>query len=292
MKRASARRSAAFGSRPLVASKGNSASRRVVLTIAGSDGTGGAGLQADLATFRALGVLGVSAVTAVTAQDTRGVHAAWVMRPAVVAAQLKAVLDDLRPVAVKTGMLGNRAVVETVAEVLGASRVRALVVDPVIHATSGATLLDPPGVRALRDRLLPIARVVTPNLAEAAALAGFSVVDLASAEEAARRILALGPSTVVVTGGHLTGEPVDVVADRRGVRLLRGRRVRRGAHGTGCVFAAAIAAHLAVGRSVEDSVRGAKRFVEDRLRYAVRLGAGRPILDLRDVRAASRMSRR
>jgi len=262
------------------------------LTIAGSDGSGGAGLQADLATFRALGTFGASVVTAITAQDTQAVRATWVMRPSVVGAQLQTVLDDLRPDAVKTGMLGNRAVVVTVAGLLAAYRSRSLVVDPVMRSTSGAALLDRRGVDALRDLLLPLARVVTPNLAEAAALAGMAVGDVDSAAEAARRILGLGPSVVVVTGGHLPGHPVDVLADRRGVRLLRGRRVPGGAHGTGCVFASAIAAHLARGASVVEAVGAAKRFVAERLRRTVRLGGGRPVLDLRDARGASRARRR
>jgi hydroxymethylpyrimidine/phosphomethylpyrimidine kinase len=262
------------------------------LTVAGSDSSGGAGLQADLATFAALGVFGASAVTAVTVQDTRRVRAVHVMPPSVVAAQVETVLEDLGASAVKTGMLCNHAIVEAVARVLVASRARNLVIDPVIRSTSGAELLDRAGLKALCDSLLPLARVVTPNLSEASALAGIEVVDLESGDEAARLILRLGPGTVVITGGHLSGDPVDVIADRRGVRRLAGRRIGHGAHGTGCVFSAAIAAHLARGRGIDEAVRGAKRFVEDRLRRAVRLGAGQRLLDLRAGPTASRASRR
>jgi hydroxymethylpyrimidine kinase/phosphomethylpyrimidine kinase len=151
----------------------------------------------------------------------------------------------------------------------------------VIRSTSGAELLDRRGLRALCERLLPVARVVTPNLAEAAVLAGIEVDDLVSASEAARRILRLGSRAVIVTGGHLPGAPVDVLADRRGVRRLAGRRVPSGAHGTGCVFSAAIAASLARGETLEKSVIVAKRFVEARLRRTVALGAGRRFMDLR-----------
>jgi hydroxymethylpyrimidine/phosphomethylpyrimidine kinase len=214
------------------------------------------------------------------------------MPAAIVAAQVETVLDDLGAGAIKTGMLCNRAIVEVLARVLGARRTRNLVIDPVIRSTSGAELLDRAGLNALRDALLPLARVVTPNLREASVLGGIEVADVDSAGEAARRILRLGPAAVVVTGGHLSGDPVDVVADRRGVRRLAGRRVGYGAHGTGCVFSAAIAAHLARGRSLDEAVRGAKRFVEDRLRCAVRLGAGRRLLDLRAASGASRASRR
>jgi len=262
------------------------------LTIAGSDSSGGAGIQADLATFAALGVFGASAVTAITVQDTRGVHAVHLLPPALVAAQIEAVLADLGAGAIKTGMLGDRAIVEAVAVVLGAARPRNLVVDPVIRSTSGQELLDRAGVGALTRSLLPLARVVTPNLAEAAALAAVAVVDIESAAEAARRILRLGPRMVIVTGGHLKGDPVDVVADRRGVRRLTGKRIGAGAHGTGCVFSAAIAAHLAAGRPIDDAVAAAKRFVEQRLRRARPLGAGQRLLDLRMARTASRASRR
>ncbi len=154
-------------------------------------------------------------------------------------------------------------------------------VDPVIRSTSGAQLLDRGGVRALCDSLLPLALVVTPNLAEAGVLADLEVHDVASAEEACRRILRLGPRSVVVTGGHLADDPVDLVADSRGIRRLTGRRIGAGAHGTGCVFSAALAAHLARGSGVDDAARKAKRFVEERLRRAAQLGRGRMHLDLR-----------
>jgi len=248
------------------------------LTVAGSDASGGAGVQADLRTFGALGVWGSSAISAVTVQDSRRVHAVEPLAAKLVAAQVDAVLHDLRPEAVKTGMLATRSIVHAVARSFAAAAVARLVVDPVMRSTSGAVLLDAGGVRALRERLLPLAAVVTPNVAEAAILAGIEVTDVASAEEACRRILALGPRAVVVKGGHLRGDPVDVLGTGRGIRRFAGRRHPRGAHGTGCVFSAAIAAHLARDATLEDAVGKAKRFVERLLGSAPRVGAGRPVL--------------
>ncbi|HSD11183.1 MAG TPA: bifunctional hydroxymethylpyrimidine kinase/phosphomethylpyrimidine kinase [Candidatus Binatia bacterium] len=258
------------------------------LTVAGSDTSGGAGIQADLATFAALGVFGSSAVTALTVQDTRGVMAVRAVSPALVVRQIEAVLQDVGADAIKTGMLCNRPVVEAVAAALAGARPRNLVIDPVIRSTSGAELLDRRGIGALRKSLLPLARAVTPNLAEASALAAIEVVDIETAAEACRRILDLGPQAVVVTGGHFAGDPIDIVADRHGLRRLHGHRIRMDAHGTGCVFSAALAVHLAAGRAIDEAVRRAKRFVEARLRRAARLGAGRAILDLRQGSASSR----
>lgn len=251
------------------------------LTVAGSDSSGGAGLQADLQTFAALGVFGACAATAVTAQDSRGVVAVEPVMARMVAAQIEAALADGGVDAVKTGMLHDREIVVVAARTLAAGRVRNLVVDPVMRSTSGAELLDREGARALRERLLPAARVVTPNLAEASVLAEIDVHDLASATEAARRILRLGTRGVVVTGGHLSGAPVDVVADRRGIRRLSGRRIPTEAHGSGCVFSAAIAAGLARGEGLDRAVVDAKRFVEARLLRAVALGGGQRFMDLR-----------
>jgi hydroxymethylpyrimidine/phosphomethylpyrimidine kinase len=233
-----------------------------------------------VATFAALDVFATCAVTAITVQDSRGVHAVRAMAPRLVRAQIEAVLGDLGADAVKTGMLASGAIVASVAAALKHFRVENLVVDPVIRSTGGARLLDRSGVHALRDSLLPLARVVTPNLDEAAALAELEVRDVASAEEACRRLLRLGPRSVVVTGGHLSGEPVDVVADRRGIRRIEGQRIGTSAHGTGCVFSAALAAHLAQGSVLDEAVRGAKRFVEERLRSATQLGRGRMHLGL------------
>ena len=251
------------------------------LTVAGSDGSGGAGIQADLATFAALGVWGCSAITAITVQDTRRVHDVEAISATLVRAQLEALLADLRPGAMKTGMLADRSIVRVVSRAVAAASLERLVVDPVMRATSGAVLLDHPGVLALRDELLPLAYVVTPNLAEAAILAAIEVNDVVSAEEAGRRILRLGPRAVVVKGGHLRGEPIDVLATRGGIRRFTGRRRGLGAHGTGCVFSAALTGLLARGEELETAVGSAKRFLDARLKRALVLGGGRPFADLR-----------
>ncbi|HZQ59244.1 MAG TPA: bifunctional hydroxymethylpyrimidine kinase/phosphomethylpyrimidine kinase [Acidimicrobiales bacterium] len=251
----------------------------VALSVAGSDSGGGAGIVADAATFRAHGVWPAVAVTAVTAQDTVGVHAVEVVRPDVVAAQVEAVCHDLRPAAVKTGMLGTAAVVEAVAAALaaaGAGSAMPLVVDPVLCSTSGAALLEPKAVALLVERLLPLAALVTPNLAEAAALTGLAVDDRAGMAAAATAILAMGPSAVLVTGGHLPGAVVaDCLVTGAGARWFTGRRIEAaGSHGTGCVLSAAVTARLARGETLEDAVAGARRFVRRAIRDGVSLGAG------------------
>jgi len=255
------------------------ARRARALTIAGSDSGAGAGVQADLKTFAARGVYGTSVVTAVTAQDTRAVRAVAVMPPALVRAQIDAVLDDIGADAVKTGMLGGAAVVTAVAAALAAHRVRRLVVDPVLRASSGRALLDAAGARALVRRLLPLAEVVTPNLAEAAALVGFPVVDVASMEAAARALVRIGARAVVVTGGHLAGDAIDVVlVDGVLTRLCAARVGGPTPHGTGCTFAAAIAAERAKGVSLAAAIRSAKRYTLRCIRRAFRAGGGRPVL--------------
>jgi hydroxymethylpyrimidine/phosphomethylpyrimidine kinase len=251
------------------------------LTVAGSDGSGGAGIQADLRAFAAAGVWGGSVVTAVTVQDTERVHAIRAMPAALVRAQLEALLVDLAPRAVKSGMLASAPIVEAVAAACREARVTRLVVDPVVRSTSGAVLLAASGVRALREELLPLAYVVTPNLAEATLLSGLEVTDVRSAEEASRRILRLGPRAVVVKGGHLPGEPIDVLATRTGSRRFCGARRGAGAHGTGCAFSAALAAHLARGQMLDDAIGAAKRLVDRGLREALHVGNGRAVLGFR-----------
>jgi hydroxymethylpyrimidine kinase/phosphomethylpyrimidine kinase len=249
------------------------------LTIAGSDPSGGAGLQADLRTFAALGVWGTSAVTAVTVQNTLGVLAAEPVAAAVVAAQIRAVLDDLGADAVKTGMLATGEIVRVVAQVLRTAGARNLVVDPVLASTGGVELLDAAGREHLVSELIPLARIVTPNAAEAAALSGVTVEGPEDAERAGRGILELGCGAVVVKGGHLRGEAVDVLVEPRGVRRFVGERLLgEGAHGTGCVFSAALAAHLALGAELEEAVALAKSRVTAALRQALRLGRGRSLL--------------
>jgi hydroxymethylpyrimidine/phosphomethylpyrimidine kinase len=237
----------------------------VALTIAGSDSSGGAGIQADLKTFTVLGVDGASVLTALTAQNTRGVAAILAVPPEFVTQQIDAVATDLRIVAVKTGMLNDRATVLAVVEGVRRHGLHPLVVDPVMVATSGDMLLQPDAVDAVRRELLPLADIITPNLAEAARLLGQPVApDVAGMEAQARALLALGPKAVLLKGGHREGsEAVDIllVRDSDPVRLVLPRVDTRNTHGTGCTLSAAIAAGLALGESLQDAVAFAKYFV-------------------------------
>jgi hydroxymethylpyrimidine/phosphomethylpyrimidine kinase len=262
---------------------------KVALTIAGSDSGGGAGLQADLKTFAALGVYGTSAVTAVTAQHTAAVLRAVPLDPDTVLAQVHAVLADLPPAAVKTGMLANPEIVKGIADVASRGLLPNLVVDPVLVSTSGHTLMEDGGVDAYRELLFPHALVVTPNLHEAALLAGVDVAELASVEarmQVAESLRRLGAAMVVVKGGHLDVDSVDsstdVVAGPGGVVALKAARVdTTNDHGTGCSLSAAIAAHLALGASPIDAVERAKSYVHQALVGAARwqLGSGHGPID-------------
>ena len=258
----------------------------VALTIAGSDSSGGAGIQADLKTFSAFGVFGTSAITALTAQNTQGVRGISAVAPEFVVAQIEAVLDDLPVAAVKTGMLATAEIARAVADLAAAGRLPRLVVDPVMVASSGDRLLEPQAERVYRELLVPQAAVITPNLREAEVLLGGAITTLAAQREAARALGALGAGTVVVKGGHaVADEPdaaVDVVWDGRSMSELRGPRVpTENTHGTGCTFAAAIAAGLAAGRSSGEAIRTAKEFVSRAVASAAswRLGHGHGPLD-------------
>jgi hydroxymethylpyrimidine kinase/phosphomethylpyrimidine kinase len=249
------------------------------LTIAGSDSGAGAGIQADLKTFAARGVYGTSVVAALTAQNSRGVRAVLGLPAAFVRAQIDAVLEDLGADAVKTGMLYDARTVATVAAALATHRARHVVVDPVALAKGGERLLVPAALRVLRERLLPLAEVVTPNRAEAAALVGFPVVTLAAMEEAARALARLGARAVVVTGGRVRDEAVDLLLAGSVRRTLRAAWVGGAPpHGTGCTFSAAIAAELAKGGDLEGAVGAAKRYTTGCIRRARRIGGGHPVL--------------
>ncbi|WP_324718040.1 bifunctional hydroxymethylpyrimidine kinase/phosphomethylpyrimidine kinase [Carboxydochorda subterranea] len=248
------------------------------LTIAGSDSGGGAGIQADIKTFQMLGTYGTSVVTALTAQDTTGVHEVVELSPAFVMRQLEAVLSDIGADAAKTGMLASSAIIEAVARTLETRPELPLVVDPVMVAKSGDSLLDPGAVEALRTRLLPRATVVTPNVPEAQVLTGLAVRDVAGMQEAARQLVAMGARWALVKGGHLdTGdEVVDVLFDGRHFELLRHPRIRTvHTHGTGCTLSAAITAFIARGFHVDQAVRRAQRYMQSALEQARELGHGR-----------------
>ena len=252
-----------------------------VLTIAGSDSGGGAGIQADLKTFAAHRVFGLTAVTAVTAQNSLGVQALHAVPADIVAAQIRAVASDFGVQAVKTGMLVDAATVEAVAACVDELQLPNLVVDPVLAATSGERLLAADALAAVRSELLRRARVATPNRAEAELLGGRPIGSLAAARDAARRLHDLGPEAVIVKGGHLPGpDAVDILFDGSDLLELRGPRVEtRHGHGTGCTFGAALAAGLARGRPLPAAARAAKRYVEQALRHALPLGRGPGPLD-------------
>jgi hydroxymethylpyrimidine/phosphomethylpyrimidine kinase len=248
---------------------------RVALTIAGSDSGGGAGIQADLRTFAAHGLHGASAITAVTAQNTVAVVDYVALEPRMVVAQIDAVASDMPVAAVKTGMLATGPIVEAVAEALTRLRLPHVVIDPVMVAKSGDRLLDPAAEAAYRERLFPLAEVVTPNLAEAEALLGRPVRSVEAMAQAARDLHALGPRAVLVKGGHLEGDPVDVFFDGRRLEELGAARIdTRHTHGTGCTLSAAIAARLALGADALNAARDAKAYLTEAIRGAYALGRG------------------
>lgn len=251
--------------------------RTIALTIAGSDSGGGAGIQADLKTFARFGVFGTSAITAVTAQNTLGVRGWERVSPALVRAQIDAVAEDLRPAAVKSGMLGDAEVVRAVAEGLRTHRLAPYVLDPVMVASSGDPLLEPDAVASIVEQLFPLATLVTPNLDEVALLTGERVTDVAGMERAARLLVERhGASAALVKGGHLAGdELVDVLFD--GTRLRRfvhARVATPSTHGTGCTVSAAIVASLALGATLEAAVETSLSYVARALATAPGLGSG------------------
>ena len=247
----------------------------IALTIAGSDSGGGAGIQADLKTFAALGAHGASAITAITAQNTVDVTDVFELPPRLVRAQIDAVVSDLGVDAAKTGMLSSAEIIEAVAAAVEAHAITKLVVDPVMVAKGGARLLRDDAVGALRSRLLPLAAVLTPNIPEAEVLLGHPVRSLDERREAARELLALGPRAVVVKGGHAEGAAVDVYWDGSElVELIANRIETANTHGSGCVFSAAIAARLAAGRLAVDAVRDAKQFITNAIEFSLELGHG------------------
>ena len=249
---------------------------KIALTIAGSDSGGGAGIQADLKTFHQFGVFGTTAIVALTAQNTRGVRGVHAVPEAFVALQLEALADDLPPDALKTGMLAEPGLVRLVAETVRSRRWTPLVVDPVMAATSGDRLLTPEGEAAIRELLLPLAAVVTPNLDEAAILAGHPVTDPPSMERAGQALLAQGAAAALVKGGHLAGAVVvDLLVTRGGIRRFEHERITTSStHGTGCTLSAAITAGLALGRPLERAVEDAIGFVHGAMASAPRLGGG------------------
>jgi hydroxymethylpyrimidine/phosphomethylpyrimidine kinase len=252
------------------------APRPRVLSVAGSDSGGGAGIQADLKTFSAFGVFGMTAITAITVQNTRGVASVDAVSPGTVGDQIRAVASDIGVDAAKTGMLANAGIVEAVASAVAEMEIHPLVVDPVFVSKHGNVLLEEDAVGALRSQILPLATLVTPNLPEAAELAGIPVETRDDMRRAADAILMLGAVAVIVKGGHLAGDrAADLLVHPGGEEWLDHARIDTvHTHGTGCTLSAAAAARLALGDSVPEAARAAKDFVTEAIRHALPLGHG------------------
>lgn len=246
------------------------------LTIAGSDSGGGAGIQADLKTFQELNVYGMSALTAVTAQNTLGVTGIYPLPAEAVAEQIDAVASDIGINAAKTGMIASSEIMEVIANKVREHQIKNLVVDPVMIAKSGAALLDESARQALSRTLIPLATVVTPNIPEAEVITGLSLASLEQRQEAAKRIVAMGAQSVIIKGGHLTGdEALDLFYDGEQFQTYTAPRFHtKHTHGTGCTFSAAIAAGLAKGDSLIDAVHRAKSFITAAISHPLGLGGG------------------
>jgi len=247
-----------------------------VLTIAGSDSGGGAGIQADLKTLNAIGVFGMSAITAITAQNTKGVFGIYELPPDFVRLQIKVVLEDIGADAIKTGMLSSVPIIEVVAEEIKHSGIKKVVIDPVMRAKGGDPLLRPDAEEALVEKILPLSLVVTPNVPEAEVLSKMKIKNLADAKEAAKKIKELGPSFVLVKGGHLEGdEAIDVLYDGGDFTLFKSPFIKtKNTHGTGCTYASAIAGYLARGLFLKDAVEKAKAFVTGAIKNSLSIGEG------------------
>lgn len=246
-----------------------------VLTIAGSDSGGGAGIQADLKTITVLGAYGSSVITALTAQNTKGVQGVYAIPSGFVGDQINSVLSDIGADSIKTGMLANAEIIEAVASRIKSCRVRNVVIDPVLLAKGGHSLTQSEAIPALKEKLFPLAHVITPNLEEASALAGFPVTDLKDMEKAARKLHSFGPSYVLIKGGHLPGDPVDLLYDGEDFHHFTVERlITENTHGTGCTFSAALATFLAQGFNVVDAVAKAKYFVTLAIKASFPLGKG------------------
>ncbi|MGI5922145.1 MAG: bifunctional hydroxymethylpyrimidine kinase/phosphomethylpyrimidine kinase [Syntrophomonadaceae bacterium] len=246
-----------------------------VLTIAGSDSCGGAGIQADLKTFSALGTYGMSVITAVTAQNTMGVFNIRELDAEIVRDQINCLFDDIEIAAVKIGMVSSMEIIDTIADCLLANKAVNIVVDPVMVSKSGSHLFKPESKAELLKRLFPLADVVTPNRFEAEVITGEKIKSVADMEKAAIKITAFGAKNVVVKGGCLTADAVDVMYDGKNFNYLKTSRVNtRNTHGTGCTFSSAIAAYLAKGFSISDAVREAKEYIQEAIENSLKLGHG------------------
>jgi len=251
---------------------------KAALTIAGSDPTGGAGLQADLRAFRAFGVHGLSVASALTAQNTEGVSSIFPVDMQFFAGQMDILLRDITPDAVKTGMVYSRELVGIIAEGIRSYSLKNLVVDPVTISSSGASLVEDGTLDAIKEQLFPLAKVITPNIYEASVLTGISIENVAQMEEAAKELKKMGTENVIITGGHLEGKALDLYYDGFSFFRLESEKREGDYHGTGCAFSAAITASLALGRTTLEAARRAKEFINNALANAYHLGKGMGLL--------------
>lgn len=246
-----------------------------VLTIAGSDSCGGAGIQADLKTFSAQGTYGMSVITAVTVQNTQGVFGCQDIDPEIIKGQIDAIFTDIEVSAVKIGMVSRIETINAIAEKLEQYQPRNIVLDPVMISKSGFDLMQPEAKDTLIRRLLPLAYLITPNLPEAEVITGRKIETLAEMEEAAKAIYAMGPKNVLIKGGHLEGEATDLLYDGKQLLTLQSERIHtKNTHGTGCTLSSCIAANLAKGKSVEEAVRIAKDYITVAIAHALDIGKG------------------
>jgi len=253
---------------------------KTVLTIAGSDPTGGAGLQADLAVFRAMGLTGLSVVSAVTAQNTEGVRDIFAIPAHALSSQMTTLLDDIRPDSLKTGMLYTADNIRAISEHINSYSLRNLVIDPVTISSTGVNLAAKGMLETLIQYLFPLASVITPNRDEAAALAGMDIHSHDDMKEAAVRLKGLGPGAVIITGGHMEGNPADLLFDGKEFMSLENDKIDGEFHGTGCAFSAAMAACLALGHSVSEAFIKAKSVVYDAIASARQVGKGLKLLNI------------
>lgn len=251
------------------------ASLKIALTIAASDSSCGAGIQADLAVFRDTGVYGVCVVTNVTAQNSMGVHKVGKVAPRIVSAQIDAVTRDFEVSACKIGMLYSPQMVELVSERIARREIPNVVLDPVMNAKNGEVLLTGPAIKRMKRWLIPKVTLITPNAAEAGVLTGTAVTDHGTARDAAKALVEMGAKAALVKGGHIEGEPIDILFDGDDFVEFPGKRLAKNMHGTGCVLSAAIAARLALGDDLHAAVAFAKEYVTQAIERSVKLGEGK-----------------
>ena len=253
---------------------------KTALTIAGSDPTGGAGLQADLKVFHHFGVYGLSAVSALTAQNTFEVNAISKVDEGFMAEQLNTLLSDIRPDALKTGMLFSTDAIKVLAGIIRGYELQNLVIDPVTVSSTGTSLIENGALDAMKDELFPLAKVITPNIYEASAISGINIENENDMEKAAIKLKNLGVEIVIITGGHMKKEALDLIYDGERFDYLRGNKSKGEYHGTGCAFSAAITALLARGVSVRESAKKAKEFVAHAIENAYDIGKGMRLLNV------------